>query len=191
MKRFLLCIGLVFLMSLGVNSAWAHNETIGGTVDDPTNPIEFFDFGINSITHDDESPFKGWLNIWVKNTGTEAWGDFHFEIIEADQGSIEDVSFLDADIGGFDPDYTNYTSVASGLDDWTIDNDIVGATIDLYFYSNPVLPEDVVEFSVYTDNASQVDAFGVAFYPTPVPVPAAVWLLGSGIAGLMGIHRRK
>lgn len=32
---------------------------------------------------------------------------------------------------------------------------------------------------------------GGAFYYSPVPVPAAVWLFGSGLIGLVGIARRK
>ncbi|MDP2027473.1 VPLPA-CTERM sorting domain-containing protein [Sulfuriferula sp.] len=39
----------------------------------------------------------------------------------------------------------------------------------------------------HLDNVS-VD---VASNPTPVPVPAALWLLGSGLLGLVGITRRK
>jgi len=37
------------------------------------------------------------------------------------------------------------------------------------------------------DNASQI-TFGSA---SVVPVPAAVWLFGSGLLGLLGIARRK
>ncbi|MGD9158806.1 MAG: hypothetical protein PVG39_10400 [Desulfobacteraceae bacterium] len=36
-------------------------------------------------------------------------------------------------------------------------------------------------------NATFLDAFGA----NPVPIPGAVWLLGSGLLGLMGIRRRK
>ena len=34
-------------------------------------------------------------------------------------------------------------------------------------------------------------AFGAASSGTPVPLPAAIWLLGSGLLGLAGVGRRK
>lgn len=34
-------------------------------------------------------------------------------------------------------------------------------------------------------------AYSVAMLALPVPVPAAVWLLGSGLIGLIGVARRK
>jgi hypothetical protein len=49
-------------------------------------------------------PFKGWANITVLNTGTEDWGDFHFEIFETSGGSVEDVDFIvDAPYEPFSP----------------------------------------------------------------------------------------
>ena len=36
-------------------------------------------------------------------------------------------------------------------------------------------------------NANFIDAFGA----NPVPIPGAVWLLGSGLLGLLGIRRKK
>jgi hypothetical protein len=175
MKRLLICIGLVFLLSLGATSAWAHDETVivnslilGGQV--------YFE-------HEDQDPWKGWINLEVTNTGPEAWGDFHFEIKEtAFGGSVENVHFLDNPA----PSITNTT-----LDYFVIDNDSIGATIDLYFYSDPILSGETVTFSVYTDNPDQVSFFGVEAYPTPVPVPAAAWLLGSGLLGVIGLRRKK
>ena len=32
---------------------------------------------------------------------------------------------------------------------------------------------------------------GLAYMPSPVPIPAAVWLFGSGLIGLVGLARRK
>ena len=40
---------------------------------------------------------------------------------------------------------------------------------------------------------ASLSANGVTFAPesTPVPLPAAIWLLGSGLLGLAGVGRRK
>jgi len=35
------------------------------------------------------------------------------------------------------------------------------------------------------------DCVGDREFPNPVPIPAAVWLFGSGLIGLVGIARRK
>jgi hypothetical protein len=45
--------------------------------------------------HEEADPFKGWGNITVQNTGTEAWGGFHFEIFEVSgYGSVENVDLI-------------------------------------------------------------------------------------------------
>jgi len=40
-------------------------------------------------------------------------------------------------------------------------------------------------------NASAVPSFIGAYNTSPIPVPAAVWLFGSGLLGLVGVARRK
>jgi len=125
------------------------------------------------VEHQDAEPFKGSVNLDVTNTGLEPWGDFHFGIYDPIGGQdISNIHFLDSSMGGMDP-----TSSQSPLT-WVIDNVVVGATIDLYFYSDPVLPGETATFSVFTDNPDHVSFFGVMFYPTPVPEPASALLLG-------------
>jgi hypothetical protein len=182
MKRIFVLIVLASALIIGPNPALAHNANIG--------QIEFDGVGIGeaySVQHADQADpsgvWAGWVNVSVKNTGTEAWGDFHFNIYEV-SGSVANVDWDDS------APHTP-TSSQTGLT-WNVDNDpIDGAIIDLYFYGDPVNPGEEATFSVYNVNPDELSYFGVSFYPTPVPVPAAVWLLGSGLLGLIGLHRKK
>ncbi len=111
---------------------------------------------------------SGPCHVDVTNTGLEPWGDFHFEIYDPIGGQdISNVHFLDAGMGGADP-----VSSQSGLV-WIIDNEVVGARIDLYYCSDPVMPGETAFFEVYVDNPDEVPFYGVMLYPTPVP-PIAV-----------------
>jgi len=57
-------------------------------------------------------------------------------------------------------------------------------------FNNPTVPEVYVDSFLIPDESGgfTTEAFvSVA----PVPVPAAMWLFGSGLLGLVGIARRK
>ncbi|MBU0637297.1 MAG: PEP-CTERM sorting domain-containing protein [Planctomycetes bacterium] len=126
------------------------------------------------LSHQDADPFKGWLNVTATNTGSEDWGDFHFGIYDPIGGQdISNVHFLDSSMGGFDP-----TSSQAPLT-WTIDNVTVGATIDLFYFSDPVAPGETATFNVWTDNPDHLSFFGVSFYPTPVPEPTSLALMAA------------
>ena len=52
--------------------------------------LEFSSIGPGAVQeegHYDADPWKGFANISVTNTGTEAWGDFHFSITGVGAGS--------------------------------------------------------------------------------------------------------
>jgi hypothetical protein len=138
--------------------------------------------------HEDEDPFKGAVNLTVTNTGTIAWGDFHFEIFQVPGWpTVEDVHFI--------TDYISETEdyrprMNGSLVDFVVDNEVVGATLDLYYYADPVLPTETVNFTVYTDNTiDNVPVFGLIIYPTPIPEPATLALVGLG--GLLLLIRRR
>jgi len=135
-----------------------------------------------TVTHQDDVPFKGWVHLDVTNTGTEPWGDFHFEFVDVGW-DVSNISFI------VDPPYEP-NSTQSPLS-WAVDNDVVPARLDLFFYTDPVLPSASASFTIYTDNTvDQVPFFGLLFYPTPIPEPASAALLSLGLVTCLRARRR-
>jgi hypothetical protein len=159
---------------LGTAPAWGHDMPID---------TDFSCVGpacAQSGQHQDADPFKGWILLTVENTGTEAWGDFHFELFQVTD-PIDNVFFDDTP-----PNQP--TSSQSGLS-WLISGG--GHTIDLFFYSDPVDPGEIATFNVYTDNTiDMVSFFGTSYYPTPIPEPGTLGLLVAGLIGLAAFGKR-
>ena len=184
MKKLLVLIIFAAFITVAAGRAMAHDANYTGVIS-----------GVGSgsavtLTHDEtgQDEWAGWVNVTITNNGSEAWGDFHFSIFEVDipgySGNL-DVTNVDWVTAGYAPNISGYT-----LDYFDVDNDAYGATIDLYFYSNPVAVGETATFSVYNVNPDHIGFFGISFYPTPVPVPGAVWLLGSGLLGIAGLRKR-
>jgi hypothetical protein len=102
-------------------------------------------------------------------------------------GQLNVLSFTE--FGGGGGTLTDNTIIAGGITDWTHFNyDIIlngpdaGGGFSLAF--NPVCGAVTGCFSdIFIDN--------VEINTSVVPVPAAVWLFGSGLLGLVGVARRK
>ena len=148
------------------------------------NPV---DLGWDSqgFNHADGPEWKGWAYVFVKNTTLDPWGDFHFKIFSYDGSNVSAVDFRDAGMGGFDPISTQT------LSSYTIDNTVVGAEMSLYFYNDPVMPGQVAQFQVWTDNTTTQGNFGLMIHPSPVPEPSSMLALSGSLLGLAGLAWRR
>jgi len=168
--------GIIFLLFgiwllSGSNSIYAHSIEILDPFEMSLGDPEFID-------HYDEDPWKGTLTLTVQNSGIDPWGDFHFQISNPTNGYV---IFRDDD--GFVP-------AMSGTDDYRYEIVNGGLDLNFFFYDDPVYQNESVTFSIYTDNTSQqLSFFRVAMEATPVPLPGAFWLLGSGLIGLAGFRK--
>jgi len=171
----LLVCGAVVAAVAGVASA--DDAYIGNVT-----PVEFADVGsgaLQEFVHNDADPWKGFAYVTVKNTSTQDWGDFHFQISGAN-----DVYFIVT---------TPYEPVSTQTPlTWSVNNPgDAPATLDLYFYNDPVLPGQIATFTIYTDNTANQNAFfGLCMYPTAVPEPAVLVLLGFGALFVRPMRKR-
>ena len=168
-----LSVGLLFLA--GAAPAWAHSFDVSAGFSCLGSACS------ESTEHEDADPFKGWANLSVTNTGTEDWGDFHFELFQV-TGAIDNVFF---DVSAPNQPTSNRTSLS-----WAVSDG--GHTLDLYFYGDPVGASEVLNISVYTNNATdEVTFFGTLYYPTPIPEPGTAVLMGLSLLGLLAAGRRR
>jgi len=148
----------------------------------------------------------------MKRSNTFATGDNYVRVsLWSDGGDVPD-SPLGA---GYEAEFlVNNTSwggpgadglswyVSAGVDYWLV-FDGVGESIDTTYIASAAPGPAVLNNAVYRRSWTATDGFG-DFLPwqpadydlsvfvtgNPVPVPAAVWLLGSGLIGIVGIRKK-
>ncbi len=166
-----------------------------GTDDSPLVVDWVGDSSSLDLTHVDADPYKGWATLYLKNICGADWGDFHLKIIGT---YLDHVNFCD-NWGGdysYEPQLwikEGYSYVQDTDLTWTIDNDSIhGATINLFFYGDPIDSGDQAYIKVYTDNTwNKWPSFELSGYATPVPEPATLTLVGLGVVGLLLRARNK
>ena len=121
------------------------------------------------------------LDYWIYDTGYESTDLFSITLSDGAGSSYTALSFSETDL-------ESNVSADDGTANWnhfSLDLEDLIATYGL--------GEDLILTISVDTNAGSENIFidNVAVEGSPVPVPAAVWLLGSGLLGLIGIRRRN
>ena len=166
------------------SGSFNYGDTCGGCLVEPFPPDEInyvFSGGTGSIT-----------GLGVTTTGVES-----SVAISNDQVVDTDAAALFAIFGltvtpGTTPDVWSVASETSGdVIEWDVS--FVYLTTDPFsdssYTATPPPNPDLIIFQLDEDDEVKYFAFGEV--TTVVPIPASVWLFGSGLLGLIGMARRK
>ena len=97
---------------------------------------------------------------------------------------------LDADVYGFDVIVDRLDSSVIGSASVLLNDELVGIISTASPSVSAVFADPSITQVIQIVNTDAA-LLNYDFYTTPVPVPAAAWLFGSGLLGLIGFARRK
>ena len=110
------------------------------------------------LLHNDADPWKGWAtinvkNLTFKNSSPVAWGDFHLKIKESWCSDVDFATYTAPQL--WIKEGSSWVQVLSPDLTWVINNDADNATMDLFFYGDPIAHGQQAKIKVYTDNTSK------------------------------------
>lgn len=169
------------LLMLGISPVQATllNFTLTGQIDFADSPNDFGLVDLDTIfatgTYDDST---------LSGSGTESIifdGVTNFLNVD-----LNLKSFTQADDDRFGTGFPKLIFVGGAFSalDFSTSFDTNG-----FFDSFPA--SGVTDFEGEDDNFNIIEGVWTGFETSPVPVPATVWLFGSGLLGLVGVARRK
>jgi hypothetical protein len=105
---------------------------------------------------------------------------------------IEDMGISNPMIGSFSPSGAYFYDIAEGTNYFDIGSFSVSDTAEIGWSATQNFKISFLNPDSPTDYSSLSGSFDVRVVPGPVvPVPSALLLLGSGLAGVIGLRRKR
>ena len=201
MKKYLcgarsLAVALLVLsvLILGIQSPAQADLTL--TLDDGTNPV----ITAADTDHDGYVYYSGAIGNWIMNlSGGFSVGNLMDLVsgnVSSSAGGTMTVTLTDTDFSDLSSFHVGGTTGGSVTFNLYNDSNLVAS----YTAGTPSFSTDITSLTstgsvteieaVITHSGSTMSSFDANVVQNPVPVPAAFWLLGSGLMGLIGIRRR-
>jgi hypothetical protein len=160
----------------GEQTLTAYSSQLGGGLAVVNGNYESFDKIINMQSEDFYDEDEITFLFTIRNDGPHVWHGYHFEFWNTDFTQRSAVS-----AGGWPGGTAHFPNSVSDLDDYAI-----------RFWGGTVQPgeEVVLPFTIYTMTLEQYTSFGIRQVATTIPIPGAVWLLGSGVIALIGLRKK-
>jgi len=120
--------------------------------------------------------------------------DFYFTILGQTFYMFDDAGFPGSptvDFIDFMPDYMSFRVEDDGVDIWEPNVTALGISSSIFGLSPGAICPAIHDYNGCYGYNYFVEAY-IEVAPVPeVPIPAALWLFGSGLLGLVGVSRRK
>lgn len=141
----------------------------------------------------------GTLDFYWRIVPTSGNGDLLAFRVGGFEGFTLDADWRIDGLGDVAPDTARYFGDGSGSVNFLFSNNEVGLSPtggyeeSMFFFldTNATSYSESGSFDLLCAGSGCMSQSYSTFAPTAVPVPAAVWLFGSGLAGLIGFSRRK
>jgi len=182
------------VLILGVQSPAQAGLTL--TLDDGTNPV----ITVADTDNDGYVYYSGAIGNWIMNlSGGFSVGNLMDLVsgnVSSSAGGTMTVTLTDTDFSDLSSFHVGGTTGGSVTFNLYNDSNLVAS----YTGDTPSVSTDIASLTstgsiteieaVIIHEGSAMSSFDANVVQNPVPVPAAFWLLGSGLMGLIGIRRR-
>jgi hypothetical protein len=181
----------------GTTSA-ARPELAGLVLEDVITPFSISGAGetlAGNIQNRVVRSMDGTLDFYWRILPTSGKGDISAFRVEGFAGLALDADWRSDGLGTAAPDIARYFGSDDGAVNFLFDTNEVGVVDDssrfFFLDTQATAYAWVGQFDLLCANSGCISTPYPTFAPSAVPVPAAVWLFGSGLLGLIGIARRK